>query len=116
MSPANVAGKSFPAPANGTSATNAGIAFVLQQRRLQVQPMRLRVFERTIMPIELHFKNRMEPHNNTDEERKRKAFMNALSNLGLLEMSEEDKAETDPVLPNLQFGRREYQHLKCGNE
>ncbi len=36
----------------------------------------------------------MEPHNNTDEERKRKAFMNALSNLGLLEMSEEEKAET----------------------
>jgi len=46
------------------------------------------------MPIELYFKNRMEPHNNTDEERKRKAFMNALSNLGLLEMSEEEKAET----------------------
>lgn len=29
MSPANVAGKSFPALANGTSATNAGIAFAL---------------------------------------------------------------------------------------
>ena len=38
----------------------------------------------------------MENQNNTDEERKRRAFMNALSNMGLLEMLEEEKAETAP--------------------
>ncbi len=50
------------------------------------------------MPIELYFKNRMELHNNTDEERKRKAFMNALSNLGLMKMiEEEEKTEINEI-------------------
>ena len=55
------------------------------------------------MPIELYFKNRMEPHNNTSEERKRRAFMNALQNLGLMKMIEEEEKTEINEIPKKQI-------------
>ena len=64
--------------------------------KIMEQPVKLKIIGIMQTKKYKYKKYNMENQNNTDEERKRRAFMNALSNMGLFEMLEEEKAETAP--------------------